>query len=53
MNIFYLSRNPISAAEANQMSIKDGERLAFAGLVVFYGVVFYMAVYAFYLTGVA
>lgn len=35
------------------MSIKDDERLALAGRVVFYGVVFYMAVYAFYLTGAA
>lgn len=35
------------------MSIRDEERLAFAGRVVFYGVVFYMAVYAFYLTGAA
>ena len=29
---------------------KDEERLAFAGRVIFYGVVF-MTVYAFYLTG--
>ena len=35
------------------MSIKDEERLAFAGRVIFYGAVFYMAVYAFYLTGAA
>lgn len=35
------------------MSIKDDERLAFAGRVIFYGVMFYMAVYAFYLTGAA
>ena len=32
---------------------KDDERLAFAGRVVFYSVVFYMTVYAFYLTGAA
>lgn len=35
------------------MSIKDEERLAFAGRVVFYGVLFYTTLYAFYLTGAA
>ena len=35
------------------MSIRDDERLAFAGRVVFYSIVFFMASYAFYLTGAA
>lgn len=33
------------------MSIRETERLALIGRVVFYGVVFYMAVLAFQLTG--
>lgn len=34
------------------MSIKETERLAFIGRVVFYGALFYMGVLAFQMTGV-
>ena len=35
------------------MSKDEEERLAFAGRVVFYSVIFFMASYAFHLTGAA
>ena len=33
------------------MSTRDSERLAFAARIIFYGTLWYMGVYAFYLTG--